>query len=131
MVLPICGDGPPKDFFWMDCPVTIETTKEYCSKTYGKIGYNTSLLRPYWAIKEYGHDFASASNIIFSNGEFDPWSGGGWYPPKDYKGQLVNLIVKDGAHHYDLRGSHPKDTESVKQVRRIEEKYMKQWMGIP
>uniref|UniRef100_A0A914GW70 Uncharacterized protein n=1 Tax=Globodera rostochiensis TaxID=31243 RepID=A0A914GW70_GLORO len=29
---------------------------------------------------------------------------------------LVSLIVEDGAHHYDLRGEHPADTESVREV---------------
>jgi len=37
-----------------------------------------------------------------------------------FEGSLYSLIVEDGAHHYDLRGEHPDDTQSVKEVRRLE-----------
>jgi hypothetical protein len=64
-----------------------------------------------WAINTFGgsnfdntkqqKDFAMYSNIIFSNGELDPWRGGGVT-------QLANLnlpffVIKGGAHHLDLR----------------------------
>ncbi|KAI3414090.1 Prolyl oligopeptidase [Globodera pallida] len=42
---------------------------------------------------------------------------------------LVSLIVEDGAHHYDLRGEHPADTESVREVRRIEKLHIKRWIA--
>uniref|UniRef100_A0A915CPF1 Prolylcarboxypeptidase n=1 Tax=Ditylenchus dipsaci TaxID=166011 RepID=A0A915CPF1_9BILA len=51
------------------------------------------------------------------NGDLDPWSGGGWSTKNVTKGSLVSLIVKDGAHNYDMRGAHPLDLESVKWVR--------------
>lgn len=34
---------------------------------------------PDYAPVQYGgYDYSAASNIVFSNGEFDPWRSGGW-----------------------------------------------------
>lgn len=60
----------------------------------------------------------------------DPWSGGGWKlePYQSHDGTLVSLIVEDGAHHLDLRGADSKDTDSVKEVRRIEKLHISRWI---
>lgn len=71
------------------------------------------------------------SNIIWSNGMLDPWHGGGFLKDAD--------VVKDdqdkhwiklwkGAHHYDLRGPHPDDTDEVRRVREYEEKVIWNWI---
>jgi len=59
-----------------------------------------------WAVREFGgamiaRDFAGYSNIIFSNGNLDPWKAGG---VTEYIG-LKNpyYIIQGGAHHLDLR----------------------------
>uniref|UniRef100_A0A914GVM6 Uncharacterized protein n=1 Tax=Globodera rostochiensis TaxID=31243 RepID=A0A914GVM6_GLORO len=39
---------------------------------------------------------------------------------------LVSLIVEDGAHHYDLRGEHPADTESVRELDGL---HIKRWIA--
>lgn len=59
-----------------------------------------------WALDNFGgynyeKDFKSYSNIIFSNGELDPWMAGGVTT-------LVNLdlpqyVIKNAAHHLDMR----------------------------
>lgn len=45
---------------------------------------------------------------IFSNGDVDPWGPGGVM--KEIRNDLPAPIVKGGAHHYDIRGSHDGDT---------------------
>jgi hypothetical protein len=45
------------------------------------------------------------------------------------KGSIVSIIIEDGAHHYDLRGAHPKDTKSVLDARRLEVLYFKKWIA--
>lgn len=128
MVMQQCSSGPPNDFFWKDCPFTIEGAIRGCQEQFGKIGYTSSLHRPSWAILNYGDRYPTASNIIFSNGYLDPWSGGGWSLTPKTVGSLVSIIIEDGAHHYDLRGSHPKDTDAVKAARTLEKMYIKKWI---
>uniref|UniRef100_A0A5S6QIY8 Lysosomal Pro-X carboxypeptidase n=1 Tax=Trichuris muris TaxID=70415 RepID=A0A5S6QIY8_TRIMR len=68
-----------------------------------------------WAVSNYGgRSLTDVTKIVFSNGWLDPWRGGGILS-SDHG--ITSLIVEDGAHHYDLRGRHPKDTPSVLNVR--------------
>ncbi|VDM84357.1 unnamed protein product [Strongylus vulgaris] len=128
MVMPLCGSGWPNDFFWKDCPFTIEGAAQNCKTWFQKAGFDRSMLRPHWASQNYGTAFPSASNIVFSNGFLDPWSGGGWSLKPKIEGSLVSIILKEGAHHYDLRGAHPDDTEEVKEVRQMEKAHIKKWI---
>lgn len=128
MVMPLCGNGPPNDFFWKDCPFTAEAYLSSCNAWFGKIGYDRSMMRPSWAIQNYGNQFPTASNIVFSNGYLDPWSGGGWALKPKTEGSLLSLILLEGAHHYDLRGKHPQDTDEVKRVRQIEKTQIAKWI---
>lgn len=85
----------------------------YCSKTWGV------KIRNEWpAISFWGRDIKASSNIIFSNGLLDPWHNGG--PLKDVTDSIIAVLVKDGAHHLDLREANPLDPESVR-VARIKE----------
>uniref|UniRef100_A0A915LN07 Uncharacterized protein n=1 Tax=Meloidogyne javanica TaxID=6303 RepID=A0A915LN07_MELJA len=99
-----------------------------CGDPFSALGDPDDLFRPNWAITNYGVEFPTATNIVFSNGWLDPWSGGGWRLTPTFEGSLYSLIVEDGAHHYDLRGEHPDDTQSVKEVRRLEKKHITRWI---
>jgi lysosomal Pro-X carboxypeptidase len=110
----------PFDYYSL-CPYNLTTSYlDTCTSLFGNIGYNSSLFRPKWIYENYGTEYPTATNLIFSNGFLDPWSGGGWRLNNTQEGSLVSLIIKDGAHHYDLRGQHPNDTEAVKEVRKQE-----------
>jgi lysosomal Pro-X carboxypeptidase len=37
-------------------------------------------------------------------------------------------MIKDGAHHLDLRHKNSGDPQSVIDARKLEKKYMKQWI---
>lgn len=51
---------------------------------------------------------------MFSNGYLDPWSGGGVNTlPFDHP-SIFTIHIKEGAHHYDLRGADPLDTQEIK-----------------
>ncbi|XP_007440930.1 lysosomal Pro-X carboxypeptidase [Python bivittatus] len=119
MVMPMCSDGI-NDMFepqkW-----DFRTYSEDCFKTWGVRP------RPSWIPTLYGGKNISAhSNIIFSNGGLDPWSGGG--VTQNITDTLVAIVIPEGAHHLDLRANSPFDPKSVLQARLLEVQYMKLWL---
>ncbi|KAF3830184.1 hypothetical protein GH733_001609 [Mirounga leonina] len=61
-----------------------------------------------------------------SNGELDPWSGGG--VTKDITDTLVAITIPEGAHHLDLRARNAFDPTTVLLARSLEVRHMKQWI---
>lgn len=72
-------------------------------------------------------DFQSYSKIIFSNGNFDPWRAGG---VNDYINlELPFFLIRNGAHHLDLRMPMPSDAGTdVEYVRAREEEIIAEWI---
>lgn len=65
-----------------------------------------------WALDTFGgrnvkKDFMHTSNIIFSNGDLDPWRAGGVLTT--INDDIVVRLIKGGAHHLDLRSPNPAD----------------------
>jgi hypothetical protein len=72
-------------------------------------------------------DFFKTSNIIFSNGDLDPWTVGGVY--RNVSGwDSISLLIKNAAHHLDLRSDDPNDTPEIKDARNIERAWIKKWI---
>nr|ACO10272.1 Lysosomal Pro-X carboxypeptidase precursor [Caligus rogercresseyi] len=83
--------------------------------------------RPKMADIMYGSKkLKAASNIIFSNGLLDPWSSGGIM--KSISDSVVSIIIPEGAHHLDLRGSNPNDPVSVIHARKLERSFIRKWI---
>lgn len=74
-------------------------------------------------------DFMHASNIIFSNGDLDPWRAGGVMEGtlKNNKDVIVRLI-KGGAHHLDLREPNEKDPADLTAARTDFTKAIQGWI---
>lgn len=85
-------------------------------------------LRPRWATIEYGGVKAlrSASNIVFSNGDYDPWSATGVL--FNVSDSVVAVPVAGGAHHVDLFFTHALDPPSLTQARATELQHMRKWV---
>ncbi|ETI36211.1 hypothetical protein F443_17579 [Phytophthora nicotianae P1569] len=108
------------DMFW-PVPWNFTADNENCKSEWGID------IRPLWATTQYGGRKAlkAASNIVFSNGNYDPWSGTGVL--QNYSDSVVALSVEGGAHHLDLMFSNKLDTPSVLAVREAEKQHMHKW----
>ncbi|KAK6173591.1 hypothetical protein SNE40_017012 [Patella caerulea] len=118
MVMPMCSDNTTvfRPIVWNYTDVS-----ESCYKQFK--------IRPRrdWVITNYwGKSLSAASNIIFSNGQFDPWSSGGVL--ESLSDSLIAIHIKQGAHHLDLRAANKMDTDAVKAARIQEKKIISQWL---
>ncbi|CAH8550302.1 unnamed protein product [Schistosoma margrebowiei] len=67
------------------------------------------------------------TNIIFSNGEIDPWSALS-ITNNSYVPFATVINISDAAHHLDLRTPNPADPQSVIKAREIEKQKIIQWI---
>lgn len=80
-----------------------------------------------WALDYFGgynpaKDFMKTSNIIFSNGELDPWHAGGVLT--NVSDKTISIYIDSSAHHLDLRDPNPADPESLTVARQIETEWI-------
>jgi len=120
MVIPDSRDGV-NDMFWKR-PFDLEEYMATCLKTVG------ALPRPLWAqIQWGGRRIGTASNIVFSNGEYDPWRGGG--VTSHVSDSITVLTIAESGHHVDLMFSHPEDTKAIKAARALEVTSISKWIA--
>lgn len=114
-----------RDMFW-DQPYDLNFTSIHCAAA-----WNITTSPDYdWMSTAYEiPSFRGASNIVFSNGEYDPWGGAGILQSPDESRSLVSLNVSQGAHHLDLMFSNPQDPPAVTAVRQVEVGYIRQWVA--
>jgi lysosomal Pro-X carboxypeptidase len=122
MVMPIGQEGLPSDMFWY-APWNLEAFIQSCQQQY------QTTPRPSMARLQYGfNDLRGASNIVFSNGYLDPWSGGGVLTNVTGNPSIIAITIAQGAHHLDLRASDPADPQSVIDARLIETNAITTWL---
>ena len=112
MVQPFTA-GTKDDMYFPYAPYNYSAAAADCEATWGVVP------RESWArVGLGGKRIADASNILFSNGAYDPWSGGGVL--SDLSPSLVAVGVPSGAHHIDLMFSDPADPPDVTAARERE-----------
>jgi lysosomal Pro-X carboxypeptidase len=119
MVLPVCSNGVTDMF--EDNPWNVSALTETCLKNWK--------VSPELYKAEYmygGKNISTASNIIFSNGDRDPWSAGGVL---EQLGPNIDIInVPHACHHEDLRPTGENDPPSLRAVREQEVEIIKKWL---
>ena len=118
------GDDPSQSCFtWVNWDKDAFTS--HCQSKYGMTPkYNWAL--DYFGGRNPAKDFASSSNIIFSNGELDPWHAGGIL--EDVFDNNEVIYIKNSAHHLDLREPNEADPASVTEARNKERQLIKKWI---
>lgn len=119
MVMPMCTNGSTDMF----------VPKKWDFKAYSDDCFKKFQVYPREkaAITMYGAQrMDTASNIIFSNGLLDPWSGGGVL--RSFSDKIDVIIIPEGAHHIDLRADNKLDPASVKETRRFHIGKFRHWI---
>jgi len=122
MVLP--GGSNNKTDMFPPLPFTLEMRAHYCQGKFG-LGYP----RNNWlGIEYFGslEDIKKSSNIIFPNGDLDPWMSGGVL--ENLSPSLIAIMIEGGAHHLDLRAANKDDPPSVVSARKEITDTLKKWM---
>uniref|UniRef100_A0A6B2L2S3 Lysosomal Pro-X carboxypeptidase n=1 Tax=Arcella intermedia TaxID=1963864 RepID=A0A6B2L2S3_9EUKA len=109
------------DMFW-PLPFNLSESEAACAQSWGVA------LRPEWATVEFGGRRAlrQASNILFTNGQLDPWKAGG--VRESLAPSVEAIVIEKAAHHLDLMFSNPLDPPSVLQARAAQLAHIKQWI---
>lgn len=120
MVMPAAQDGS-SDMFW-SAPWSFDLYAQGCQQRWG-ITPNQYWIEAYYG----GRDIASVTNLVFSQGELDPWLGGG--PSINLTSSIVSYVIQDAGHHMDLMAPNPADTPSVLFVRDAEIGHVKAFIA--
>lgn len=121
MIMPIAANG--KTDMFIPYPYDLKSLSQYCKETW------SSVIRPLWVPTFYGgFNISTATNIVFSNGQLDPWRGGGIQSSAGLHASVVTVIIEEGAHHLDLRTPNTNDPPSVTAARQLEIDNINSWI---
>ncbi|XKL62403.1 hypothetical protein PGB90_002236 [Kerria lacca] len=119
MVMPICSNAQTDMFVPQEW--NFKNYLKKCFKTYGMYPQKYKIEKLYG-----GKKLNAISNIIFSNGELDPWmSGGVTYAMSP---TIYPVVISKSAHHLDLRAANKHDPISVIKARKFYIKIFRKWI---
>uniref|UniRef100_A0A1I7VI83 Lysosomal Pro-X carboxypeptidase n=1 Tax=Loa loa TaxID=7209 RepID=A0A1I7VI83_LOALO len=121
LTIQICDRGGDNDFFLNTCDNSgdpVSTNIKLCTELFKDIGYNNNFYKLHDVTIRYGMIYNTTSNIIFSNGNLDPWSAGGVYENSPgimeaMKNGVYIFYMLGAAHHLDFRTPNTCDPPSV------------------
>ena len=117
------GQGPDQyDIYW-DHPWDGDVTAKRCSEKYGFLPDRMHIALSYGTPRDWANE---VTNIVWSQGEYDPWRGGG--VQESLGDSLIAFVIPESAHHLDLFFSDPNDTEELVAARRREVNEIRRWI---
>jgi len=123
-IFQVFGHAPGKNDMYWDAPWDGNATAKRCYEEYGFWPDRYHFALSYGTPVDWARD--GASNIVWSQGEYDPWRGGG--VTTDLSRSLKAVVISEAAHHLDLFFSHENDTEHVIAARRMEMDQARAWI---
>nr|XP_033818168.1 dipeptidyl peptidase 2 [Geotrypetes seraphini] len=102
-------------------PFTDSVREQYCFSK-----WHVRPRKDWLKIEFWGSDIKSTSNIIFSNGDLDPWASGG--VKSNLTSSLIGIYIKCAGHQLDLRGANEADPECIAAARREEADIIATWV---
>ncbi|KAF2300710.1 hypothetical protein GH714_015277 [Hevea brasiliensis] len=124
LVMPI---GHDRNTMFPPAPFDLKNYIKECKSLFGV------LPQPHWVKTYYGgHDLKLilhrfASNIIFSNGLRDPYSGGGVL--ENISDSIVALSTVNGSHCLDIQREKPSDPQWLVMQRKSEVEIIQGWIS--
>uniref|UniRef100_A0A1I7UIF2 Peptidase_S9 domain-containing protein n=1 Tax=Caenorhabditis tropicalis TaxID=1561998 RepID=A0A1I7UIF2_9PELO len=70
----------------------------------------------------------TGTNVVFTNGDTDPWSALGYYNPRDES--VVSHLIKGSTHGWDLQYSFDGESEELKYAKRLTDENIEKWLGL-
>lgn len=117
-----CGKYPKTMFL----PINPWSESQYASQCAGQ--FPSATLHKHHMSHHYGDkQIAASSNIIFTNGDKDPWHPYGVLTGVSRSVEAV--LMKGAAHHLDLRTPHASDPHDVKKTRLKHRALVKAWFS--
>ena len=138
------AQGVGSDLYWppnQDRDYSLEslvpTSLSYCQFLEAFGLYGTPKKMDSWSIWEDnvygGKRLKYATNIVFSNGNLDPWYPAGvsaeTLASAGADDSVIALLIDQGGHHVDLFAATDEDPASVTEARAIEEEHIRLWIG--
>lgn len=121
MVMPM-SSGLPTDMFW---PTYVWDDAAFAAQCAATWGVRTDATWGRTMVP--GSRIGAATNIVFSNGGFDPWHTGG--VTANVTQSVTAIIIPLGAHHNDLMFADPLDTPDVLWARAYEVAAIRVWVA--
>jgi len=123
MPMPMGDDPAQSCFSWENWWKQGHT--DFCKKEYNLTPqYDFAL--DFFGGRDVNLDWSHYSNIIFSNGDLDPWHAGG--VTEDVMPNNPIIWIEKSGHHLDLRLPNVLDPPAVTAARAQEEKWLKTWI---
>ncbi|KAG8470709.1 hypothetical protein KFE25_009130 [Diacronema lutheri] len=84
--------------------------------------------RPDWPTTNYGgwRALEAASNVLFTNGELDPWAPGGVL--RNVSRTVLSYLIPGAGHHVDLFFANPADPAPLRAVRAAQVDAVRAWI---
>eukprot|EP01083_Nonionella_stella_P076031 206986_1 len=122
LLMPSGSKGNGEDMLW-DAQWNAEDTMAWCNEEYDIV---VDTMGP--ASRKYGgrEIYKSMTNIVFSNGDMDPWMPGGVLTTQSES--LESIMIANAGHHLDLMFSNSADPQSVQDARNEEVEWIEQWI---